>query len=211
MKVMMQGQDYTTALDAASPLTIERKLNAPSICQLWLSLPAGSSLTAPVRMQSLDVDGDDGTVYFTGYIASSPLPEYAGLGLTGPLYRLAIKAVSDELLLDQVLMPQSASAGSQTAGALLGSLVQQSGSSAIGTQGLSLAAAVNNFAPDSGSNWSERAANAAAMARATYRTLNGALTLSSVPASVHPLNETDGSLSTRESGIHFQCEACAGQ
>ena len=32
------------------------------------------------------------------------------------------------------------------------------------------------------------------MARAAYRALNGALTLSSVQTTVHPLNETDGSL-----------------
>ena len=40
MKITIQGQDYTAALDAARPLTIERKLNEPSVCQLWLSLPA---------------------------------------------------------------------------------------------------------------------------------------------------------------------------
>ena len=32
------------------------------------------------------------------------------------------------------------------------------------------------------------------MARAAYRAVNGALTLSSVQTTVHPLNETDGSL-----------------
>jgi hypothetical protein len=40
MKITIQGQDYTAALDAVRPLTIERKINEPSICQLWLSLPA---------------------------------------------------------------------------------------------------------------------------------------------------------------------------
>ncbi len=49
MKITIQGQDYTAALDAARPLTIERKLNEPSICQLWLSLPANGSLAAPAR------------------------------------------------------------------------------------------------------------------------------------------------------------------
>jgi hypothetical protein len=49
-------------------------------------------------------DGDDGTVYFTGYLAVSPLPEYAGLGMTGPVYRLALEAVSDEILLDTQLI-----------------------------------------------------------------------------------------------------------
>ena len=48
MKITIHGQDYTSALDAAHPLTIERKLNEPSVCQLWLSLPSSSSLAIPV-------------------------------------------------------------------------------------------------------------------------------------------------------------------
>jgi hypothetical protein len=84
MKLTIQEQDYTSALDSARPLTIERKLNEPSICEFWLSLAAGSGLTTPARAQSIAVTGDDGTVYFTGYIAVSPMPQYAGLGITGP-------------------------------------------------------------------------------------------------------------------------------
>jgi hypothetical protein len=76
MKITIQGQDYTKALDAARQLTIERKLNEPSVCQLWLSLPSNGSLAMPSRNQSIQITGDDGTLYFTGYIAVSPLPEY---------------------------------------------------------------------------------------------------------------------------------------
>ena len=47
MKITIHGQDYTAALDAARPLTIERKLNEPSVCQLWLSLPPDGSLAMP--------------------------------------------------------------------------------------------------------------------------------------------------------------------
>jgi hypothetical protein len=119
MKITIQGQDYTAALDAARPLTIERKLNEPSICRLWLSLPTDGSLATPLRNQSLAVTSDDGTAYFTGYIAVTPLPEYVGLGIAGPSYRIAIQALSDELLLDQMLMPPSAGAPGQTAGALM--------------------------------------------------------------------------------------------
>src|SRR5271165_5471145 len=138
MKITIQGLDYTVALDAVRPVTIERKLNEPSICQLWLSLPANGSMATPVRNQSLLVTGDDGTAYFTGYIAVSPLPEYVGLALEGPRYRIAIKAVSDELLLDQLLMPPSTGATGETAGQLLIAMVTHSGSTALSTQGLSL-------------------------------------------------------------------------
>ena len=91
MKITINGQDYTTALDNARPLTIERKLNEPSLCQLWLSLPTSGSLAMPLHNQSMAVTGDNGDYYFTGYIAVTPLPEYVGLAMEGPRYRIAIR------------------------------------------------------------------------------------------------------------------------
>src|ERR1700679_928050 len=157
MKITIQGQDYTSALDAAHPLTIERKLNEPSVCQLWLSLPASGSLASPSRFQSLAVTGDDGTPYFTGYIAVSPLPEYAGFSLEGPRYRIAIQAVSDELLLDQLLMPPSAGATGGTVGALLTALVTHSGSASLSAHSVTLSTPVSKFVPEAGASWSRSA------------------------------------------------------
>ena len=194
MKITINGQDYTAALDAARPLTIERKLNQPSVCQLWLSLPTNENLVAPLRNQSMAVTGDDGTYYFTGYIAVSPLPEYVGYAMEGPRYRIAIQALSDELLLDQNLMPPSTGATGESAGALMTALVTHAGDTGVSTQGLSLDTLVSNFSPDKGAPWSKSAGQVASMARASYRAINGALTASSVPGTVHPLNETDGSL-----------------
>ncbi len=195
MKITIKGQDYSGALDAAHPLTIERKLNEPSVCQLWLSLPADGSLAMPTRNLPLTVTGDDGTVSFTGYIAVTPLPEYAGMGTEGPRYRIALQALSDELLLDQLPMPPSKGSSGETAGALLAGLVTRTGASSLSTQGLALSAAVSQFIPEAGAVWSKSAGQVANQARASYRALSGALTLSAVPAAVHPLNETDGSLS----------------
>jgi hypothetical protein len=194
MKITIQGQDYTGALDAVRPLTIERKLNEPSICQLWLSLPAGSALATPSRNQSLAVMGDDGTAYFTGYIAVTPLPEYAGLAMEGPRYRIAIQALSDEVLLDQLTMPPSTGATGSSAGTLMTNLVAHSGATALSTQALTLPTPVSNFVPDPGAPFSKSAGQVASQARAAYRAVNGALALSSVPGTVHTLNETDGSL-----------------
>jgi hypothetical protein len=195
MKITIQGYDYTSALDAPHPLTIERKLNEPSTCQFWLSLPHDGSLATPSRNQSIAVIGDDGTIYFTGYLAVSPLPEFTGLGIDGPCFRIAIQAVSDEVLLDQQLLPPSKGATGETAGALITNLVTRSGSTALSTQGASLSAAVNNFIPSPGAPWSKSAGQLANMARAAYRALNGALTLSPIQSTVHPLSESDGSLS----------------
>jgi hypothetical protein len=194
MKIIIQGQDYTSALDAAHPLTIERSLNEPSTCQLWLSLPADEGLASPSRNQSVSITGDDGTTYFTGYIAAAPLPEYAGLGMQGPSYRIAIQAISDELLLDQVAMSPSKGIAGATAGSLVRSLVTKTGATILSTQALTLGSAVSSFAPRSGASWSSTACEVATEARAAYRAISGALSLSAIPAAVHSLSETDGSL-----------------
>ncbi|MGD0830912.1 MAG: hypothetical protein ABR907_08220, partial [Terracidiphilus sp.] len=194
MKITINGLDYTAALDAVRPLTIERKLNEPSLCLLWVSLPTNGSLTMPLRNQSLAVTGDDGTCYFTGYIAVSPLQEYAGLAIEGPRYRIAIQALSDELLLDQLLMPPSKGATGETVGALMTTLVTRTGITRLSTLGVSLSVPVSNFVPDPGASWSKSAGCVASMARAAYRAINGELSVCPVQSVVHPLNETDGSL-----------------
>ncbi len=206
MKITINGQDYTTALDHARPLTIERKLNEPSFCQLWLSLPANASLATPFRGQSLAVIGDDGTYYFTGYIAVSPLPEYAGLAMEGPRYRIEIQALSEEVLLDQILMPPSAGASGESVGSLMTALVTRTGATRLSTQGLSLNTPVSYFVPQPGAPWSKSAGQVASMARAAYRALNGALTVASVQNAVHPLSESDGSLNLAALGFTASIE-----
>jgi hypothetical protein len=194
MRVRIQGTDYTAALDALHPLTIERNLNQPSLCQLYLALPTDGGLPAPARNQYVVVTGDDGTLYFTGYVAATPPPVYAGIGIQCPQYRTAIHAVSDEILLDQVLMPPSQELVGESAGVLLTRMVTRTGSASLSTQGLTLDTSISGFTPQPGNRWSVSAGQVAAMARAAYRAVNGALALASVPAAVHALDETDGTL-----------------
>ena len=193
MKITIGGQDYTSALDAAHPLTIARKLNEPSVCRLWIVLPANSSATL-MRNQPIQVIGDDGSYYFTGYLAASPMPEYAGFGLEGPRYRIAFEAISDEYLLDQLPMAPGKGAAGVNAGPLLSSLVAKTGSTALSTQALSLNSPVSNFTPVPGASFSGSAGAASNEARAAYRATNGALALASIPAAVHQLDETQGTL-----------------
>ena len=194
MKILIDNTDYTAALDAVRPLEIVRKLNEPSTCRLWLSLLPNGALGVPLRNQSLVVTGDDGTVYFTGYLAVSPLAEYAGLGLTGPLYRYALEAVSDEILLDTQLLPPSAGTTGASAAQILEGLVTRTGSRLLSTAGLSLATPVSQFVPEPGAKWSELAGQAATEGRAAYRAVHGALSLQQVGTTVHALNEADGTL-----------------
>jgi hypothetical protein len=146
-------------------------------------------LAVPLRNQPLVVTGDDGTVYFTGYLAVSSLAEYAGMGLTGPLYRYALQAVSDEILLDTQLLPPSAGTTGETVGEMVQGLVTRTGSAALRTAGLTLAVPVSQFVPEPGAKWSKLAGLAATQGRAAYRAASGALTLAQVGTTVHTLNE----------------------
>ncbi|MGB8097095.1 MAG: hypothetical protein WCF17_08065, partial [Terracidiphilus sp.] len=194
MKIVIQSQDYSAVLDGSRPLTIGRTLNEPSVCALALSLPASGTLPAPGRLQQLTVTGDNGTVYFTGYIAATPMPEFAGLGMAGPYYRYAVQAVSDEILLDLALMAPVKGASGLTAGTLVAMLEAHTGLAALNTSGLTLAASVGCFAAQPGAPFSRSAGQVASQVRAAYRAQSGGLTLTAVPAAVHPLNESDGSL-----------------
>ena len=194
MKILIGGQDYSAALDAVQPLQIARKLNELSVCQFMVSLPTDGSLVGPARFESVAVTGDDGTLYFTGYVVTTPMQEYAGLALEGPRYRFAIQAVSDEILLDQVLMAPSKGLSGLNAGPLMTALVAHAGSNAIATGALTLNTPVGQFVPEPGAPFSKSAGLVAAQARASYRALGGALALGSIPTAIHTLSEGDGSL-----------------
>lgn len=194
MKILIAGLDYAGWLDGVRPLTVKRKLNEPSLCRLWVSLPADGSVAAPLRNQGLTIQGDDGTVYFTGYLAMSPVAEYVGLGVRGVVYRWALEAVSDEVLLDTQLLPPSAGSAGATAAELMLGLVTRTGSNALRTAGVTLATVVGHSAPEAGKRWSELAGEVASHVRAAYRAAQGSLMLNPVGTVVHSLNEADGSL-----------------
>ncbi len=127
----------------------------------------------PARLQQVTITGDNGTVYFTGYVAATPMPEYAGLAMEGPRYRYAVEAVSDEILLDQALMAPVKGASNVTAGALVGLLAAHTGSAALNTAALTLAAPVGSFAPEPGAPFSKSAGQVASRVRAAYRAQSG--------------------------------------
>ncbi|HEY3707526.1 MAG TPA: hypothetical protein VGL22_20865 [Terracidiphilus sp.] len=194
MHLTINNQDYTMALDASAPLAIERTLNAPSVCRFSLALPSGGSLASPARFQHIEVAGDEGSIYFTGYIAATPQPEYAGMAMEGAQYRLLIHAVSEEILLDQAAVSGSKGASGLTAGALLANVAAHTGSSELEYGGLTLQTRVSHFTPDPGAPFSKSAGQIASQARAAYRAHAGKLVLNSIPTAVHSLDEADGSL-----------------
>ena len=81
--------DYSGALAADAPLTIERVLNAAFAlragCWRW------ARLAVPVRRARVVVTAANGTLLFTGYLATEPVPVYAGVGSAGPVYRVCVQ------------------------------------------------------------------------------------------------------------------------
>ena len=194
MIISINEEDYSTALDGGMDLEIQRYINAPSVCNFRVCIQNDSSLSIPVRFQSVQVAGDDGAQYFTGYIATSPVPIYLGVGIVGPVYGYLIQAISDEILLDQYLLDASQNVAGMTVGTILTSLVSKTGSSALSTRLLTLDSLLGNIMFRPGASWSQCAGQAAAIARASYKAVNGVLELTSMQSVVHELDESSGTL-----------------
>jgi hypothetical protein len=185
--------DYSSTLSAKQPITIERKLNEPSICMFGL-VTAGTTLFLPLRNGRVVVTDNDGIVLFTGYLATEPARELAGAGTTGAVYQLLMTAVSDEVLLDWQTVPQTRATAGQTVGQLLETLTLRVDATRLAVRTSAAVAPVGYFQPEAGQIWSQNASALASMARASYVALSGAVTLAPIGNVTHTLSETAGTL-----------------
>ncbi len=183
--------DYSASLDASAPLKIERGLNTPSRCGGALIL---NGRAIPARRGRIILVAGNGTVLFTGYIATEAVQEYAGAGIAGPLYRTAFNALSDEWLLDRQTVPSSGAGLAQAGGLVLKTLTNRVDASLFTTGGVVNGRAVGVFEPDLGQSWSANAATIAATTYAAYRTLHGALALVPAGTVTHAFSDLDGTL-----------------
>lgn len=194
MKIMIAGVDYTATLDAARELTIERRLNEQTTCALLLSVAQLRGLEIPQRYQPIEITGADGTVYFSGHLMATALPEYAGMAMDGPRYRWHVRAFSDDVLLDQTGTVASSGWQSRTTSSAVAALLTRAGFGKISAAQTELDAPAHNYIQRVGATWSESMATLAAMMRASYRVVSGSVTFGPVPARVHLVSEADGSL-----------------
>ncbi len=159
----------------------------------WLSLPANGSLADALAQPVLGGDRRRRHDLLTGYIAVSPLPEYAGLGDR----RTALPDCHPGTERRDAARPVADAAQHRRYGRNCRGADDRAGNShridALSTQGLSLSAPVSNLFPIRRAVEQERRTGGE-QARAAYRAVNGALALSPRASTVHPLNETDGSL-----------------
>jgi hypothetical protein len=186
--------DYSAALCPEGPLKIARTLNAPSLCSGMLDAgPAsfsgsGTPLPVPIRRGRIVVSSIAGTVLFTGYLATEPVPVYAGVGLAGPVYRLAFSAISDEWLLDKQSATLTGTGFSVSGGSLLETLTTRTDPGLFTTSGIAAVPSIGVFEPDPSGTWSANAAGIAGATYAAYRVLTGVLTMHPAGSVTHALN-----------------------
>jgi hypothetical protein len=193
--------DYSAVIAPEGPITVQRKLNAPSRCTAELVVGA-HGLALPVRRARVKVSAQNGTLLFTGYLATEPVRVYAGAASEGSLYRARITAVSDEWLLDNLGSggnTYNASSFGLTGQALIARLASRIAGATLPVAPASgVQLATGAFTPNSTVPWSENAALAASAAYAGYRALDGELLLQPAGAVTHSLSDADGTLSLAE-------------
>ncbi|GAC1355317.1 MAG: hypothetical protein NVSMB3_00360 [Acidobacteriaceae bacterium] len=185
--------DYSAWVSEAGPLKVERRLNVPSTCHCILDL-SSAALTTPVRKARVIVTKNDGTVLFTGYVATEPELVYSGVGLSGPVFRIAVKAISDEWLLDRRSVPGSGAGLGQNGLAALATLTDRVGMGLLSVASTGGVRDVGVFQPAQNRSWSENAGALAENVYAAYRVLGGVVGLQPAGTVVRSLSDADGSL-----------------
>ncbi len=186
--------DYSAAVDGSEALAIQRALNVPSLAKGLLCLE-GTSLAVPVRQGRVVLTSAAGIVLFTGYLATEPVPVYAGVASKGSVYRLAFRAVSDEWLLDkQTGTALLGSASGSPSGTALTELATRAGGTLAAT-GVTNSRAVGVLESPANLAWSGQAGLLANASYAAYRALSGGLQMTQAGSVVHTFSDGDGSLS----------------
>jgi hypothetical protein len=195
--------DYTEAVAAEAPITVQRALNEPSRCTAEIVLGV-EGLAVPVRRGKVTITAADATVLFTGYLATEPVRIYAGNASTGPVYRARVTAVSDEWLLDNLGSgaglrdAESLGLGGTALVAQLASRAQAGGSAGVTVVASGTVPGTGSFAARASSPFSVNAANAASSAYAAYRALNGQILMQPVGNVTHAFSDANGTLSVSE-------------
>jgi hypothetical protein len=189
--------DYSGAISATAPLKLARVLNEPSILSGLLELGSlgllgTSTLAVPSRRGRVVYTAANGTILFTGYLATEAVGLYAGVGSTGSVYQYAFSAVSDEWLLDKQVPPLLGLGLAQQAGGLLETLTQRVLGGVLSTPGVVDGRSVGVYEPSNKESWSANAGLLAASTYAAYRVVNGGLTLQPAGTVTHALNFDTG-------------------
>ena len=195
------GVDYTGALDTAVPARVDRRLNAPSKFNCTL-MGVAAGFVVPAVGARIVVSKRDGGFFFTGYTTEAARSEYLGWGEQGSVYRYGITAESDEILLDQKSLPNRAPFVARSAGSALRQLAADLLPGAFDLSSVQELDPIAAYTVNPQKTFSQHAGEIALLARASYRAMNGALTLSPVGENSYSLDESDPSFSA--AGLELQ-------
>jgi len=186
--------DYTAAIDGTVAPRIERKINQPAQLQITL-LGGASEFVVPAAGARVVAAKASGNFWFTGYLTQAPQFEYLGWGEQGAVYRYKLIAESDEVLLDRKALPNRTSYVGRTAGSALRQLAQDLLPGWFDVSGVEDVDTLATYLVNPQKKFSWHAAEIALAARASYRTMNGALVLAPVGAASYAVNESDANFS----------------
>jgi hypothetical protein len=154
-----------------------------------------SGFEAPATGARVVLTKNSGSFVFTGYLTRAPQCEYLGFGERGPMYRYDLIAESDEVLLDQKPLPDRAPFLGRSAGAALRQLAEDLLPGCFDTSAVQDLDPLAAFQINPQKRFSYHAAEIAMSARASYRAMNGSLSLAPIGAATYFLNESDSNFS----------------
>jgi hypothetical protein len=198
--------DYTAAIDRAVAPRVERKINQPSELRCSL-LAGGAGFVVPAAGARVILTKASGGLVFTGYLMQAPQFEYLGFGEQGAVYRYDLVAESDEVLLDQKVLPNRAPFEGRSAGAALRQLAADLLPGWFDTSAVQDVDTLASYQVNRQKKFSYHAAEIALAARASYRAVNGALRLAPVGSVTLAINESDVSFSP--AGLKLACPRVA--
>src|SRR5579864_644007 len=185
------AQDYTMFLEEGT--SVHRLLNGPA--ELKAALVATScEFVVPPTGARVELIKNDGDKLFTGYVVDPPVYEYLGWGMSGPMYRYTLAAISDECLLDRKMVPARAPLVGRSAGEALKILTEDVLPGAFDTSAVDDVEILGYFEFDSRKTWSQHAVEIACRGRACYRVHNGKLILNAIPPAEHEISESTAGL-----------------
>jgi hypothetical protein len=194
--------DYTAALDPSVAPRVERTINRPAKFTCTL-LGGASGLVAPMAGARIAVTRRDGNVFFSGYLCKAAEFEYLGRGESGPVYRYSLLAESDESLLDQKALPNRAPFVARSAGSALKQLAEDLLPGGLDTSAVEDLDMLASYQVNPQEKFSSHAGAIAMAARASYRTMNGALELHPVGSVVYAIDESD--VNFLPEGLRLSC------
>ena len=182
--------------------SVHRVLNGPA--ELKAALVATTlDFVVPPTGARVELIKDNGDKLFTGYVLDPPVYEYLGWGMSGPMYRYTLIAISDECLLDRKMVPARAPVVSRSAGDVLTILTEDVLPGTFDTSAINDVEMLGYFEFDSRKTWSEHAAEIACRARARYRVQDGQVILDAIPPAVHEISESKAGLAA--SDLKLEC------